>query len=86
MKDAGANVRLVHLGEQEVTPATRERPGAMVTPTWTGDDMDQNTPAPSWYSAEAKIFAEAAMRMLEAGETAQASLLLSRAAAFARLA
>lgn len=75
----------VTLGVQVVDPAVRKHPGPMATPEPTGDDMDQDT-SPAYYAAESRVFAEAAMRMLEAGETAQASLLFSRAAAFAKLA
>lgn len=66
-------------------PALRKQPGPVATPELTGDDMTNDT-SPAYYAAESRVFAEAALRMLEAGETRQASLLFARAAAYARLA
>lgn len=85
MKGLGEHLFVDTLSEQVMDPALRKQPGPVATPASTGDDMDHDT-SPAHYAAESRIFAEAALRMLEAGETRQASLLFARAAAYARLA
>lgn len=67
-------------------PATRKRPGSMV-PTWLrGSDVAEDIPFefdPALCAAEARVFAKAALKLLDEGECQAAAGLLFRAFEFA---
>ena len=71
-------------GSEIKGPGGAQTPRGMASTEWTGADMPEHISVPpSFFAAEARIFANAAIRMLEEGEPAQACALFLRAAKFA---